>query len=183
MLFTSASKCNSENTTKKEDTKTRVVSNFTAKASNNKTYTLENELKKNDGVFLYFIKSTCPMNAKAIPFVEQLYKAYPKTPFFGVINMDNTDGLFDAWQKKFNAPYPVLYDDSLTIIKDAGAQRSPYIVQLNKKREVVKFWKGYSQEILKEVGDAMAKVGKVKVKKIDFSKAPEKTKFGCPFVH
>ncbi len=182
-LFQSPHYISAKRSTDNKKCQRQSLVSFEAKASDSNTFNLDETLKKHPYLFLYFIKATCPMNAKAMPFIEQIYKEYKNPPFWGVINLDNTDNLYTEWSKQFKASYPILFDENLHIIKNAGIERSPHIIMINKNKEIIKSWKGYSKKILHEINHELASVLKVSTTKILFKKAPKKTKYGCPFIH
>ncbi|MEZ0326378.1 MAG: peroxiredoxin family protein [Fimbriimonas sp.] len=153
-----------------------VAPAFTSTGSDGKQHELKDYTAKGD-LFLYFISDTCPVNAEAEKFYNRLSKAYEgKATILGVIN--TTDKGYKAWQAKFKAPFVVVFDPDLRIIRSYKANASPWMVQVGKNGKVAKAWPGYSAPALKEINAAMAKVGEVPVAKIDFTGAPADMAFG-----
>ncbi len=134
-------------------------------------------LRKNGSVFLYFIKPGCPVNHDAIPFYNRIYSAHKnKANFVGVISTDKAG--YDKWQKEYKAPYPVLLDPDKKVIKQMGAQRSPWVIEVKKDGSIGKVWKGYSVAMLKELNADLVRGGGAKGAKVDISKAPANSTFG-----
>jgi peroxiredoxin Q/BCP len=148
---------------------------FTAIDTNGKSHTLTSLLAQGD-VFLYFISDTCPINAQAVKYFNRLSAAYKgKAQIIGVINTDKKG--YAAWQKTFKAPFPVLLDPKLKVIRSYKANASPWMVQV-KDKKIARVWAGYSGPYLKEINEAMATAGDAAVAKVDFGGAPADYQFG-----
>ncbi|MFM9872218.1 MAG: redoxin family protein [Fimbriimonadaceae bacterium] len=158
---------------------TSKAPDFSLKGVDGKTHTLESTLKGADEVVFYFIGNTCPINAKALPMVNKFANtanADKKVKFVGIIDTD-MEG-YKAWNKRFNAKYPVLLDEDKEVIAAFGAQRSPWFVVVNSKGEVVHTDKGYSKKSLQSMNERVAKLNGVEPVKVDLSKAPVDMQFG-----
>lgn len=149
---------------------------FTAKASDGKTYTLAS-LTKDKTLVLYFIGHTCPVNAGAVTYYKQIQAAYKgKVNFIGVVDGDAKE--FAEWQKTHDVKFPVLYDPELAIIRSYKAVASPWIVVVAPNGDVSIKQSGYSQAHLADLSATMAKASGVATAKLDFSSAPKEETFG-----
>ena len=149
---------------------------FSAKSPDGKTYSLDG-VTKGGAAYLYFIKKDCPINARAVTFYNQLYKAYgPSTPILGVFN--GTADEYNAYQKAHAMPFPVVLDPDQKIISDYKAERSPWVVEVKGDQLVGRIWKGYDQEFLGQISQALADATKAPLAKIDFSSAPTDPRYG-----
>lgn len=149
---------------------------FTGKTSDGKAHTLQS-LTKGKPLVLYFIGSTCPVNAQAVKYYNRVAQAYKgKVNFVGVIDADAAG--FKSWQEKFKAPYPVLLDPDQKIIKAYKAERSPWTIIVDKQGKIQKEWAGYSVGELNELSASIAGATKGAVAKIDTSGAPTSPRAG-----
>jgi len=149
---------------------------FSATGSDGKTHTLAS-LTKGKTLFLYFIKSDCPVNQKAAQYYVKLADAYKgKVNFIGVINGD--DKVFKAWKKAHKPGFVTLLDPSDSIIKSYGAERSPWMVVVTPKGTIQSVHKGYSVNLLSQINSEMAKAGKAKAAKLSFRGAPATDTYG-----
>lgn len=145
--------------------------NFKAMGSDGKSHTLASLTEKGP-VFLYFIQATCPINAEAVKYFNRIAEAYKgKVSFVGVIDGEKEE--YDTWQSKFKAPYTVLLDPDMKIIKSYGALRSPWGILVDKDKKIAKVWTGYSKGQIDEMSASIAGAGKVAKVKIDTSGAPD----------
>jgi peroxiredoxin len=150
---------------------------FSAKASDGKTYSLDELLRKGP-VVLYFIKADCPVNADAVRHYNRIAESYKdgKGTFLGVINGEAS--VYRDWQRRFKAPFTVLYDPELKIIGSYGAERSPWIVALDKDGKVALTQKGFSQKELAKLNEHVARAFGKPVARISFRGAPDVPRFG-----
>jgi peroxiredoxin len=151
---------------------------FSAIGSDNKTYTLKS-LTQNEVLVLYFIKNGCPVNNQAMPHFKNLgehYKDSDKVNFIGVFNGDAR--AFEAWNRQFEVPFTVLLDSSREIINAFGATRSPWVVKIGSDGNIAKVMPGYSQTSLESLHAMMTRDAGKDLAKIDFSGAPDQTRFG-----
>ncbi len=149
--------------------------NFSAKGSDGKTHTLAS-LTKGGPIVLYFISSTCPVNAEAAKYYNRIASAYgAKARLVGVIDEDAAGA--KAWAKQFKPTYRLLYDPQLKIINAYKAEASPWAVGVD-KGQITKTWDGYSTKYLKELNASIAKAAKTAPKKIDLKGTPVDPAFG-----
>lgn len=151
--------------------------NFSGVASDGKTYSLASLKQTKKPTLLYFIGSTCPVNAQAVKFYNAMAESYKgKVNVVGIIDTDKAG--YKTWQTRFKAPYPVVYDPDLKIIKSYGAERSPWTILVDSKGKIVEEWHGYSVSYLKQTNEQLATLGKIKPKPIVTAGAPEDTRYG-----
>lgn len=150
---------------------------FSGKASDGKTYSLTSLTASKKPTLLYFIGSTCPVNAQAVKYYNSLANAYKgKVNFIGVIDADKAG--YDKWQARFKSPFPVVFDPELKIIGAYKAERSPWSVMVDSKGVIVDEWQGYSVEFLNEMGSSLAKGSKSSVVKVNTEGAPGRPTYG-----
>lgn len=150
---------------------------FSGVASDGKTHSLASLTKTGKPTVLYFIGHTCPVNAQAVKYYNNLSNAYKgKVNFVGVIDTDKAG--YTEWQKRFKAPYPVIFDPNLKTIKTYKAERSPWTVLVGADGKIIEEWPGYSVAYLNELGAGIAKAGKTKVVSFDTKGAPESARYG-----
>jgi peroxiredoxin len=156
-----------------------MAPDFSAKGSDGKTHTLKSLTAGDRTVVLYFIQSTCPVNADAIAYYKQIaanYKDNKKVALVGVIDEDEAG--YKEWMKQFDAKFTVLYDPELEVIRSYKAMASPWIIEVNPKGEMAAVQRGYSAQRLRELNALMAKAGGVAAGKLDTSGAPASEQFG-----
>lgn len=152
------------------------VSEFEAKASDGKTYTLKS-LTKDGPVVLYFISETCPVNEEAVKYFKAIDEAYKgQANIIGVINSDLSG--YKAWNYGHRVKFPVLLDSSLSIIRSYRVAASPTIIVVDKSGEVLAAHHGYSQSSLKELNKSISSRKGIKPPGIDFGSAPTSMSFG-----
>lgn len=141
---------------------------FSAKGTDGKSHTLAS-LSKSGPVVLYFVKIGCPVNQRAIPHFNTLSKTYKNATMVGVINgsMDEAK----KWKSQNDAPFTLLADEDLKIIRGYKAIYSPWAV-LVKDGKVYKSLPGGSKTELTEVSKFMADAAKTKVASLPFDGAP-----------
>jgi peroxiredoxin len=157
----------------------QLAPDFEAEASDGRTYVLH-DVSKNIPVFLVFIKDGCPCSEAAQPFYNQLYHAYGgRVWFFGVIDGDRK--LAKRWALANQVSFPILCDPDLKIIHDYKVENSAYVAIVTPAGSIDRMWPGYSQPMLTEVGERLARLSDVPVKPIDVSASPVEPYTGCPF--
>ncbi len=149
---------------------------FSGKGSDGKTHTLKSLTGKKPLV-LYFIGHTCPINAQAVTYYNRVATAYKgKVNFVGVIDTDAAG--YKAWQNQFKAPYPVIFDKDLKIIRSYKAERSPWTILVSPQGNIQKVWEGYSIGEINELSASIAGATKSQVAKIDTTGAPKNPRAG-----
>lgn len=151
--------------------------NFSGKASDGKTYSLASLKATKKVTVIYFIGSTCPVNAMAVKHFNAIASAYKgKVNFIGVIDTDPAG--YKVWQERFKAPFPVICDPELKIITSYKAERSPWSVAVGADGLVKKEWVGYSTGYLTQISSFLATGARTSPAKINFPGAPAKPQYG-----
>lgn len=154
----------------------RLAPAFSAKGSDGRTHTLKS-LTDGKTLVLYFIGSTCPVNAEAVKYYRRVGEAYKgKVNFMGVIDADEAG--YKEWKKRFGNKFSVVYDDDLEIIRSYEAVASPWVIVVNPKGEITTTHMGYSVARLNELNNLMASAAGVTAAKIDTAGAPDEETFG-----
>lgn len=149
---------------------------FSAKLSTGKDVTLKSLLAKGP-VYLYFVKSDCPINARALPYYQKISAAYgEKSALLGVINEDSA--AFKSWNAENKTTFRMALDPQAKIINSYGAERSPWIVEVRADGKIGKVWQGYSQGMLSELNNALALSAKMKPAAINVTDAPKSVRYG-----
>ncbi|MDI9639724.1 redoxin domain-containing protein [Kamptonema cortianum] len=152
---------------------------FSLQGSDGNTHTLASLTKDGTTVVLYFIKSSCPINADALPFVNQIGNGYltaKKVKFVGIIDEDKAG--FDRWNKKWGAKYLVLFNKNKSTIQAYGAQRSPWFNVVSPTKSVTKVDQGYSSNQLDSLNKMMANTAGTKAVALKLSGAPSSLTYG-----
>lgn len=149
---------------------------FSAKATDGKTYSLDNVSKKAPMIMVFW-KNPCPHNPRAAPMINSIVEAYKgKVNFVGVVNSDGDRA--KSFQKEFGPTYPILNDGDKSIIKDYYMAFSIQFVVVDKDKKVETIIGGYSKDSMEKLNAAMAKAAGMDEASLDFSKAPSRTTYG-----
>jgi peroxiredoxin len=153
--------------------------NFEATATDGKTYRLA-EMVKDGPAVLLFIKNGCPCSRAADPFLQRLHTAGRGwVPFYGVI--DGGVEVAEGWAEQNHTVFPILADPEMKIIRAYHIESSAYVAFIGQGGRIEKLWAGYSEEMLRELGDRMARWVKPGMEPFDVSDAPGELYAGCPF--
>jgi len=129
---------------------------------------------------VYFIKYDCPCSNDADPLYRRVYSAFDgKVPFVGVINTDTE--LTKKWLARHKPQYPIVMDPQLKIIKSYEVSQSAYLALVGADGRIERLWPGYSQQMLRELHDAISRLTKWKGKPLDVAYAPKEISSGCSF--
>jgi peroxiredoxin len=91
-------------------------------------------------VYLVFWATWCPYCVKEIPHLKELYaKLAPKGLKILAINIGYNDPLLrvQTFQKKYDLPYPVLYDNNAMVSRQYGVIGVPFSVLIDRSGKVV----------------------------------------------
>lgn len=150
---------------------------FSGQASNGRTISLASLRRNGRPTVLYFIGHTCPVNAQAVRYYNRVAEAYKnRVNFVGVIDTDRAG--YTTWQRRFNSPFPVIFDPEMRIIKAYKAERSPWTIFIDKDGKIQNEWPGYSIGEINELGEAIARANRIRPVAIDTSGAPQTPRFG-----
>ena len=152
---------------------------FIAPASDGKMYRLS-EMTKDGPAVLIFIKEGCPCSRSADEFHQRVHAAGRGwVPFYGVINGDVKAA--ERWVELTHSIFPILADPELKITKSYGAASSAYVAFIGQGGRIEKLWAGYSESMLRELADRMARWVKPGMEPFDVSDAPADLYAGCPY--
>jgi len=116
-----------------------LASDFTLKSLEGEEFKLSSFRGKNP-VYLVFWATWCPYCVKEIPHLKELYaKLAPKGLKILAINIGYNDPLMrvQAFQKKYELPYPVLYDNNAMVSRQYGVIGVPFSVLIDRNGKVV----------------------------------------------
>ncbi|WP_435009299.1 peroxiredoxin family protein [Tundrisphaera lichenicola] len=155
------------------------ANDFEAQANDGKMYRLS-EIVKDGPAVLLFIKDGCPCSRSADPFFQRLHAAGRGfVPFFGVI--DGGVMVADKWAEQNNSAFPILADPEMKIIQAFGAESSAYSAFVGRDGRIEKLWAGYSEQMLRELGERMAPWVKPGMEYFDVTDAPVELYAGCSY--
>jgi len=116
-----------------------LAADFTLKSLKGEEFKLSSFRGKNP-VYLVFWATWCPYCVKEIPNLKELYaKLAPKGLKILAINIGYNDPLLrvQAFQKKYELPYPILYDNNAVVSRQYGVIGVPYSVLIDRSGKVV----------------------------------------------
>lgn len=149
---------------------------FSAPMADGKTTDLAT-LTKDGPVYLYFVKKDCPVNAKAVSLFNDIYKAYSgKANIVAIFNGDADE--LKAYESDHPMSIPIVMDPKQEIVSKYLVERSPWMIEVQQDGTVGKIWKGYSQQFLGEINDAVAAASKQEPAKVSFKDAPKAPRYG-----
>ena len=159
-------------------TKTKAP-DFTLPADDGKTYNLE-DLARTKPVLLFFIVDSCPCCVTARPYIDRVQNAYRGSlTVLGVINADAS--VARLWARNNSASFPLLLDPSKEQLHAYNAKRGTYMALIAPGGRIEKVFPGYSQSLIKELGDRIALLAGVPVRPIEVADLPVKATTGCEF--
>jgi peroxiredoxin len=118
---------------------TQLATDFTLKSLEGEEFKLSSFRGKNP-VYLVFWATWCPYCVKEIPRLKELYaKLAPKGLKILAINIGYNDPLLrvQGFQKKYELPYPILYDNNATVSRQYGVIGVPFSVLIDRSGKVV----------------------------------------------
>lgn len=133
---------------------------------------------KDKPAFVYFVLDGCPCSIDAEPLFHKLYERFKgKIEFAGA--MPNAAEAAERWKVDMKTPYDVLLDPEAKVALSYGAERSVYCALVAPGGNIDKMWAGYSESMLQDVNERMAKLLKEEVKTFDAAYAPKELSSGC----
>lgn len=171
--------------TKKMDADTMAMSankatDFNQPDETGKMHSLA-KLSKDKPLLLYFIDKECPCCITAMPVVERVRQAYKnELNFFGVINAGGQ--VAKKWADANKPSYPILQDPELQLIKAYQAKASTYMVLVRPGGQIERAFPGFSRSLIKELGDRVAHLARVKPKQLKLDDLSPDAVSGCEFV-
>jgi peroxiredoxin len=116
-----------------------LAPDFSLKSLDGQSFTLSAFRGKNP-VFLVFWATWCPYCIQEVPLLKELYaKLSPKGLKILSINIGYNDPLLrvQAFQKKFELPYPILYDANAMVSRQFGVVGVPFSVLVDRDGKIV----------------------------------------------
>lgn len=117
----------------------QLAADFTLKSLEGQEFKLSSFRGKNP-VYLVFWATWCPYCVKEIPNLKELYaKLAPKGLKILAINIGYNDPLLrvQTFQKKYELPYPILYDNEAVVSRQYGVIGVPFSVLIDRGGKVV----------------------------------------------
>jgi peroxiredoxin len=152
---------------------------FRLRATDGTTYALD-ELARETPVVLAFIKDGCPCSTDAQRYFNRLHEAYGhEIRFLGVIDVDPDKAR--AWGQQNRTTFPLVTDPGLGVMRDYKADSSAYVAVIAKGGAIDRLYPGYSESMLAEISDRLARLAGIPPRPIDASGAPDELSTGCPF--
>lgn len=137
------------------------------------------EMLRQGPVLLTFIKQGCPCSEAAQTYFNQIHEAYPRVSMLGVINVEIESA--KRWAARFHANYPLLLDPAEELVRGYEVENSAYAVLIDRDGRIVKYWPGYSESMLNQLGSSLARMTGSTERKLDFRDAPTELYTGCPY--
>jgi len=137
-------------------------------------------LTKSKPLLLYFIDKECPCCVTALPVVERVREAYrEELNVVGVISAGGLDA--KKWVDANQPSYPVLQDPDLRVIKAYKAKAGAYMALIRPGGTIDRLFPGYSRSMVKELGDRVAHLAKVRPRKMKLDDLSADPVSGCEF--
>ncbi|MCE9566926.1 MAG: redoxin family protein [Planctomycetes bacterium] len=139
-----------------------------------------NDLSAGKPVVVVFVKNGCPCSVEFEPYFHRVAAAYPDAVrFVTIINGDvPTARRFTADN---HVAYPVLADESQTLIKRFHARHGATVVLLSASGKREAQWPGCSQEMMRELSERIARMSSVREEHVDVAGLPSALTAGCAF--
>lgn len=128
-------------------------------------------------LFLVFVKNGCPCNKEMQPYVNSLNEAYGSRVRFAAV-FDGNAAEAREWAKANRVTFPVLLDPKLSLIGRYNVTTSTQSILLGKSAEE---WPGYSQSIIKAIGQRLSEVSGLDEHSLKLDGLPEATHNGCDY--
>jgi len=158
--------------------KQEKAAEFSAMGSDGKTYTLAS-FDKSKPLVLVFIKDGCGAVPTSFPFFNAIAEAFEgdkAVQYVGVID-DDADA-FATWSREHRPRFTFLLDPDKKIIGAYGIKASNE-VKVIQGGLVTKHYKSFSRKSFTEIGATLTAAAEAgKERKLDFSRAPERERFG-----
>ena len=116
-----------------------LAPDFSLKSLDGQQFTLSAFRGKNP-VYLVFWATWCPYCIQEVPLLKELHaKLSPKGLKILSINIGYNDPLLrvQAFQKKYELPYPILYDNNTIVARQFGVIGVPFSVLVDRNGKIV----------------------------------------------
>lgn len=116
-----------------------LAPDFTLKSLEGQEFNLS-EFRGKNPVFLVFWATWCPYCIQEVPLLKELHaKLSPKGLKILAVNIGFNDPLLrvQAFQKKYELPYPILYDNNTIVSRQYGVIGVPYSILVDRNGKIV----------------------------------------------
>ncbi len=116
-----------------------LAPDFTLKSLEGQEFHLA-EFRGKNPVFLVFWATWCPYCIQEVPLLKDLHaKLSPKGLKILAVNIGFNDPLLrvQAFQKKYDLPYPILYDNNTIVSRLYGVIGVPYSILVDRNGKIV----------------------------------------------
>jgi len=152
---------------------------FSLKDTDGKVHTLAS-LTDGKPLLIFFVEKECPCCLGAKHFVDRLAMAYrEQLNTVGIINAEGA--VARTWVKATEPKFMLLEDPGMKAIRAYKAERGVYTTLIAPGGRIEKAYPGYSQEMINDTSNRIAKLAGVPAKKIESAAAPKETTSGCVF--
>ena len=152
---------------------------FNLQGDDGKSYSLK-DLARTKPVLLFFIVDSCPCCVTARPYIDRVQNAYKDSvTVLGVINADGPTA--KTWARNNSANFPLLLDPSKDTIHAYHAKRGTYMALVAPGGTIDKVFPGYSQGLIKDLGERIANLAGVQPRHIEVADLPKQDTTGCEF--
>lgn len=139
-----------------------------------------NELSAGKPVVVVFVKAGCPCSIEFEPYFHRVAMTYPDAiRFVTIINGDVPTAQRFATDN--HVSYPVLADESHTLIKRFHAKHGATVVLLSPSGKREAHWPGCSREMMRELSERIAQMSGVREQQIDLTGLPSALTAGCAY--
>lgn len=137
------------------------------------------DIRSRGPVVLTFIKDGCPCSEAAQRYFNRVRDAYPQAQFVGIF--DRPAEPARQWAERFHVDYPLLLAPDLDLMRAYQAGNSAYVVLIDPEGRIRRYWPGYSETMLRDLGAELARMTGTPEQPLRFADAPEDEYTGCPF--
>jgi len=139
--------------------------------------TLENE----GNFFLYFGKRGDPVDDAMRPYINRMVTTYVpgRAKWYAVTDIKPEAAR--AWNAEAQLPYHVLLDQGGVVRRLFQVDNAPTIIEVGVDGKILNYWMGFSGDGLKKLNREVARINRMKVKNMDFTRTPSVTQFGQPW--
>jgi peroxiredoxin len=116
-----------------------LAPDFTLKSLEGQEFNLS-EFRGKNPVYLVFWATWCPYCIQEVPLLKELHaKLSPKGLKILAVNIGFNDPLLrvQAFQKKYELPYPILYDNNTIVARQFGVIGVPFNVLVDRNGRIV----------------------------------------------
>ncbi|MGL5096490.1 MAG: peroxiredoxin family protein, partial [Planctomycetia bacterium] len=131
-------------------------------------------------VVVVFVKNGCPCSAEFEPYFHRVAAAYPDSVRFAAV-IDGDVPAARRFAGDNHVPFPVIADESKAIIERFRAEHGATVVLLSPSGKRAARWPGCSQEMMRDLGALVARLGDVPEQPIKVVGLPGALTAGCAY--